>query len=289
MKILRSSLLLAVVLPLSLTACRTGQDWPLHAKTNTLTVAHVPGSALAVELNNGSITARAEDRQDVEVIGVLRMRSQERLEAASIETFRDASDRLTVKVAWPENRRLNNEGCSITLAVPDADGLDFHSSNGRIEISGLSGEARLRTSNGQVVVDEHHGALHAHTSNGQIKIQGTAGVIDAETSNGRIAVVDAQHSVTARTSNGSMEISFTEAATGPVEARSSNGSISLTVGSGFQGALQANTSNGRLDPGNFPEATTVSSGKHHVNLQFGDSETKSKVRTSNGSITLRER
>lgn len=289
MKILHASLLISIALTLSLTACRTGQNRPLHTKTNTLTVAHVTGSALAVELNNGSITARAQDRQDIEIIGVLRMQSQERLEAVSIVTSRDESDRLTVKVAWPENRRLNNEGCSINLAIPDADGIDFQSSNGRIEISGLSGEARLRTSNGRIIVDEHHGDLHAHTSNGRIRIQGTAGVIDAQSSNGRIEVVDAQHSVTARTSNGSMDISFAEAATGPVEARSSNGSISLTLGSGFQGALKANTSNGRLDPGNFPEATTVSSGKHHVQLQFGDSDNTSKVSTSNGPITIRER
>jgi len=290
MKILRfHTLLLPLALTLTLTACRTASNKPLHEKTNTLTVPHMADSALAVDSKNGAVTVRASDREDVEIIAVLRMQSLERLETTSIETVRDATGRLTVKVAWPEDGRLNNEGCSFTIAVPDANGVELSTANGRIQIAGLSGTADLRTSNGRIEIESHHGDVTGHTSNGRIMLRETDGAIDVSSSNGRLEIIGATKSVKAHTSNGSVNVDYTEEGTGPVTVRSSNGSVTLTLGAGFKGKLRADNSNGRLRVEELPEVKTLSSGKHHVHLQFDESEARSKVATSNGSISILKR
>lgn len=290
MKIFRCyTLLIPLSLTLALTACRTASNSPLHQKTNTLNVPHVAGAALAVETRNGALTVRATDREDVEIIAVLRMQSVERLDATTVEIGRDDAGRLEAKVAWPENGRLNNEGCSFTIAIPDATGVELHSANGRITIAGLSGAANLRTSNGRIEVESHQGDVTAHTSNGKIVLHQTEGAIDVSSSNGRLEIVGATGPVKAQTSNGSMNIGYTEDGSGPVDVRSSNGSVALTVGAGFKGELQANSSNGRVSVEALSGVKTLSSGKHHAHLQFDESESNSNVRTSNGSIRIRKR
>ena len=157
---------------------------PLQEKTITLTVPHVPDSALKVESQNGSISVTAGDRDDVEVVAKLRMRSLERLDATRITTSRDDSDRLAITVVWPEGGRKNNEGCSFTITLPNATGVTVKTTNGRIRIAGLSGGAKLDTKNGKIDVERHQGNVIGRTRNGAIAVSETEGDIDLESATG---------------------------------------------------------------------------------------------------------
>lgn len=281
--------LLLPTLMLAATSCSINFSPAKYHETRTLNVAHVPDSAIHLATANGSIVMRAADRQDVEIVAELRMTSPERLDATKIHAERDGANRLTVKIAWPDGKRENNEGCSFTVSVPDARDVDLKSSNGRLEITGLSGEAELDTSNGKIEVKDHKGNVNGETSNGAIRVSGTEGNLDLRTSNGRITVRDATGSVKANSSNGSVHISLAADGTGPVRAESSNGSMTLEIGDAFRGDLELRNSNGSLDVGNLPDATIVSSGKHHMRLKFGESTNHSRVSTSNGAIHVHHR
>jgi len=281
------SVIVSCALMLALLSGRILMGVSLHEKTITMTVAHVPDSGLRVVSQNGAISVKASDREDVKIVAQLRMRSVERLEATRITTSRDSSDRLEIEVAWPEGGRLNNEGCSFTITLPDATGVELRTENGRITVAGLSGAARLLTSNGRIHVDGHQGDVLARTSNGSISVGEPEGDLDLHTKNGKINVVAAKRAVKAETSNGAVHIHFTDEGTGPVDVHTSNGAITLEMGAGFKGELQADNSNGRIKVKVPSDAQVLSSEKHHSHLLFGDSDNQSRLRTSNGSIEIR--
>lgn len=290
MKTLRTFVaLVSLALMVGLTSCCIPGGQPLHEKTVSMTVAHVADSAVQATSKNGSLSVKAAERDDVEITAKLRMRSLERLDATEIKVERDDSDRLVLEVVWPEGTRKNNEGCSFTITVPDANGVELETGNGRIEIAGLSGEADLHTSNGRVSVESHKGDVTGRTSNGRITVGNTEGDIDLRTSNGKIEVVAAPQSVKVTTSNGSVSVALADDGEGPVDIGTSNGSVTLEIGPGFKGELRADTSNGKVNVSNLSDVQMISSGKHHVHLKVGDSDNTSRIKSSNGSVNVRAR
>lgn len=284
-----SNLIVPLALLLTLTSACTAARKPLHEKTITLTVPHVPDSALRVQSVNGALSVKADDRDDTEIIARLRMLSAERLEATTIDASRDSVNRLTVQAAWPGNGARDNEGCSFTIAVPDVNGVELNTSNGRIGIAGLSGAADLESSNGGIKVNNHQGDVTARTSNGPITIREATGTIDIRSSNGPLDISGARQSVMARTSNGSIDIDCSDENTGPVDARSSNGAITLKVGAAFEGELEAQTSNGRVAVQGLTDVQTLLADRNCVRLRFGPSDNKSRLKSSNASIRILKR
>jgi DUF4097 and DUF4098 domain-containing protein YvlB len=260
---------------------------PLHEATRTIEHDHAAESGLRVESANGSITVQKTERDNVQIVAHLRAISPERLEAAKTIIERKDDKTLAIRVAWPEDKRLGNEGCSFEIHIPDAVGLHLKTSNGKLQAVGLRGNAELRTSNGRVEIQDHSGPVIAKSSNGNIVVKGVSGAIDTETSNGKITIVGAPDSVRAKSSNGALRISFAPESTGPIDAHTSNGTVELELGTSFAGHLSLTTSNGSIELSELPSAQLVSSGKKHTELAFGDADHKSEVRTSNGSIRVR--
>lgn len=119
--------------------------------------------------------------------------------------------------------------------------LDAQTSDGRVEVTGITGDAQLRTSNGGVVVTDVTGDVSARTSDGRIDADGIGGHLDAVTSNGSVQVGDVDGDARVRTSDGSIDVAAVQ---GDVEAVTSNGSV-VVVGTGEPVALTISTSNGR--------------------------------------------
>jgi len=260
---------------------------PLHEETRTSNAPHVEGETIQVVAVNGSVAVSQSDRDDVQIVARLKAVSAERLEAAKVVAERDDSGALSMSVDWPQGKRRNREGCSFEVLIPDAKGVTLRSSNGKIDLAGLDGEADLQTSNGTIAVKSHNGSLKARTSNGQISATGVQGVIDASTSNGRIDVTDATSRVDAKTSNGSVDVSLHSEGSGPINAHASNGSITLGLSPAMKGQLTLTTSNGSVNVDSSLEPQVVTRKKTHAVLNLGESEDRSTVTTSNGSIRVR--
>lgn len=249
-------------------------------RTVNVNVPHESGKRIHVSTRNGAITVkRAAEAggKDIVLTAKLRMRSQERLEKTTVSANRASDGTLEVKAIPAEDSWKSGEGCSFTLIVPEGVPVKLQSSNGAIEVAGMKGDSELDTSNGKIIVDGHEGVLDASTSNGRIETTGVIGAIKARSSNGAIKIVMAKES------------------TGPIDASTSNGAIALDLSSNFAGTLSASTSNGSVElPEKQPTSgpgkdkfSVIQRSKRSGEIRVGDSAAESKLRTSNGGITVR--
>lgn len=278
---------------LGLTACgQHGGSWgsnPRYTEDRAMTVAHVAGTGLSVVNANGSVSAIGDQDRVDDVLIEARLYSfdTERLAFAKLLATRTGDGTLDVRVEWPGEGRQKNEGATIRVYLPDADGVEVRTSNGSITTEYLSGHANLSSSNGKITAIGHNGELVAGSSNGSIRAEGVTGPIDVKTSNGAVVVEHALAPVRVQTSNGSISIQTADSNPGPVRARTSNGRVNLDLGTGFEGRLRIDTSNARIDVRDVQHARLIQSSKNYVELQIGDSDRESTVRTSNGSVRVK--
>lgn len=262
---------------------------PKIHQMRSMQVPHLSGSAVSVTSANGWIEAIQVDRGDVGIEVDLYGRNEERLSFVTVHADRMGDDTLRVWIEWPGGKRENGEGATIALELPDADGIEAHSSNGHITIVGLSGHAQLKTSNGSIKIDLHDGSVFADTSNGKLQAERVSGEIEMYSSNGKVIITDAFGPVRAETSNGHVYISTMDGNEGPIRVRSSNGRVDLDLGDGFVGILKCQTSNGKVSVAGLDNAHLIESTKGSIELGFGESDEVSAVRTSNGSVRVQSR
>lgn len=274
---------------LALSGCGSSSWGSQHRETRTMIVPHIAGSALSIENANGAIEALARNRADVSIEVTLYGKDLERLQFANVHANRAGDNTLRVWVEWPGGKRQSNEGSAISVNIPDANNVHARSSNGRIVIEGLGGHAELKTSNGSIVVDTHDGSIHGVTSNGSVQAEHISGNIELFTSNGRITITDAFGPILAESSNANAYVSTTPGNAGPVRIRTSNGNVNLDLGEGFEGVLKCDTSNGKVQVSNLSGARLIESSSRSVELNIGNSNEISAVRTSNGSVRVQGR
>ncbi len=213
---------------------------------------------------------------------------------------------------------------SITVAIPREFDAELRTSGGRVQVAELTGSVRARTSGGSIVFADIDGAVAGQTSGGSIRHSGTSAEADMvtsggsihlgkieggariQTSGGRIAVDRVAGPVSAKTSGGSIEIGE---ALGTVDAttsgggiratlagqprndsrlRTSGGSIAVSLGSEFALDVSAKTSGGRVDVDDML-AFHGDSSKNSINGTVNGGGPRLVLRTSGGSITLRQR
>ena len=279
---------------------------PLFKAERTVTTTHIADSPIDVLTHNGGITVVREDRTDVQIILHIKATSQERADATGVTTERQADGTLLVRADWPEGKRLNREQATFEIKTPGANGATLETHNGSLTIERLAGKAILITHNGSVNAHEHNGNVLVETHNGSTDATNISGDLAVETHNGRIEATDVQGSVLltshngtirareiggaaeARNHNGTVNIALRSDNAAPVVARTHNGTVDITLGHAYAGQLQASTDNGSINRRNLDNATILDSGKRHLHLSFGDSNTTSTIETDNGSITIRQ-
>ena len=237
-------------------------------ETREYVLAHEPGMPLKIEAKNGSIKVRQGGTSEVRITAVIRARTEERLSQTAIITDRLGEGTLSIEAAWP-GKREGNEGCSFIVEIPDVSKILLTTSNGRVDVTGLTGPLEARTSNGKVEVERHNGDVLARSSNGRIEVQ-TNGNIDVETSNGRI------------------HLKMGDKKSGSLRAISSNGRIKLDLGDAWQGTIDARTSNGRIKVDDASGVAVTRHGRHRADIARGQGK-NGTVRTSNGTIEVRFR
>ena len=261
---------------------------PVFRESRTSVLEHVNGTAIEVESANGGITVTQSDRADVQIVAHLKAQTEERLQAARIIVSRNELDNLNVGVEWPGSRK-GNEGCTFEIELPSAKDVYLRSTNGKLSVLGLSGVATLTTSNGSIQVDRFDGDIEAETSNGRVTVHDAEGKIDVQTRNGAIEIIEAKQDVIADTSNGSVKLKLADAdSAGPIAIGTSNGSVTVELNSAFAGKLSCKTSNAKIRVDSI-SGTVTDNGKRSKVIQFGDSAVASRIKTSNGSINVRQR
>lgn len=279
---------LAIVAIAALTACFPFGDYePAKFRRPVRHEAEwSSASELEIATHNGRIEVVKGPVHRILVEGEIRATTQDRADATML-AFEILSPGLTkVSLRWPEGGRKGSEGCDLKITVPGAAGIRAHSGNGAIEVRESSAPLELESSNGRVAALDCQGAVRIKTSNGAVEVTGAVPRVYAATSNGRIAVRGALGEVDAKTSNGAIEVVLAAENPGPVKLESSNGRIQLHYGAGFGGRITGETSNGSLTADLPPGATLHHRAKSGIDAQWGSSEHRSHVRTSNGAVGI---
>ena len=256
----------------------------------TLHLEPPSGGVFRLHNANGKTRVCGEERLDIEV----RVAKSARAESA------EAADRLLdqICVASAENddaleleveipRKWNRRGCAnVEVRLPRTMQVELTAVNGRIEIVGVRGRIRARSSNGSACIADIVGDIAIATSNAKVCCTGTRGKLVARSSNGKIEIDEHRGSVDASTSNGLIHASLEEVGKQGVQLATSNGRIILDLPEEVDADVDIRVDNGIIrNDRSLRRATRETNGR--LSGQLGSGGALIKLRTSNGSIALR--
>jgi len=267
-----------------------GIPWSERAISEEIVHLAAPRSGLLrVDNSNGRTRVLGEDRSDIEVRlqKVARAESEAAAEKLA-ESIRLASAEteagLDIEVEMP--RRWNRRGhVNIELRVPRNLRVEVMASNGKVAVEGLRASVRVRSSNGAIGIQDVEGEVEVQSSNARVCCSGCRGRLLARSSNGKIEVADHRGAIDAATSNGLIHAALSELR-GPVVLATSNGRIALELPEAVDADVDLRVDNGIIRNQRSLDRCTHSSGGRLAGA-FGRGGVPIKLRTSNGSISLR--
>ncbi len=227
---------------------------------------------------DGAIEIRPWDKSDVQV--VIEKRGHDHDDVAKLEVKSEQhGNRIEVSVTEPKrdrsgfNLHFNNRSARLIVSVPASADVSAKSGDGSIDIERVLGHLELRSGDGSIRGRELGGEVDANTGDGSIKLDGKLTGVRVHTGDG---------SVTIRAAAGSVTGADWDIVTG-------DGSVTLEVPDGFGAELDAHTGDGSIHLRDV--AVTNVTGeirKNTVRGRLGDGGKAVRVRTGDGSITLKK-
>ena len=251
---------------------------PTETREDSFTVTGQP--RVIVKSENGNIEVNAGSSDEVLIEATLRDAPRVKYEVSQ------TGDIITIDVKVERHWWFwGMGGADITVTTPAATNLELNTSNGLIELHGISGSGSLETSNGRLVLDDVKGDFEGRTSNGRIEVEAMEGSAFLRTSNGPIHIEAASGEFDVQTSNGSISFSGNMTAGGSNRLVTSNGDVDVELLGMPSVVLDAETSNGDVSS-ELPILATVTREERLVG-KIGAGEADLYIRTSNGSVTIR--
>jgi DUF4097 and DUF4098 domain-containing protein YvlB len=268
-----------------------GLPWSERADAEeVLALAAPPGGVVRIQSANGRIRIVGEERADLEI------RAQKVARAESHEAAADllretrvlhgiVAGAIEIEVDLP--RRWNRRGhVHLEARVPRGTSVEVSASNGKVCIENLRGAVRARSSNGSIDVAGVVGDIEVSASNAKVCCSCTQGHLVARSSNGKIELAEHRGSVDASTSNGLICASLDEVGRQGVQLATSNGRVALELPEKVDADVDIRVDNGVI---RCDRDLGKSAGERAGRLRgrLGQGGTPIRVRTSNGSVSLR--
>jgi len=248
------------------------------------------GHAIEVHNANGKTRVIGEDREDIE-IRVQKSVSADCPDLAekildSIQLNNtDSGDVLALEIQIPR-RCARRALAHIELLVPRDTRVTLTSTNGKICLEGVERSVKARSSNGSIAIREVTGDIDVATANAKVACRDTCGRLHARSSNGKIEVGGHQGSLDAATSNGVIRASLEALGADGVVLATSNGRIVLELPEEPDAEVDIEVENGLIrNDLELEDEAGDKSGR--VRGRLGKGGTPIKLRTSNGTISLR--
>jgi len=239
------------------------------------TVSGKPDIALATF--DGSIEIRPWDKTDVQVVVEKRGRDQDDVRAIEVKTEQHGN-RIEVTVTEPRRDHtgfsfhVNNRSAKLIVSVPAASDVSAKSGDGSIDIEGVAGHVQLRSGDGSIRGRMLGGDVEANTGDGSIRLDGNLTSVRVHTGDG---------SVTVHADAGTSPGADWDIVTG-------DGSVTLEVPDGFGAELDAHTGDGGIHMRDLTLSNVTGNiGKNSLRGRLGDGGRAVRVRTGDGSITLK--
>jgi DUF4097 and DUF4098 domain-containing protein YvlB len=245
---------------------------------------------LSVYNSNGRTAVTGEERDDIEVriTKIARAESQEGASELLDEIYVAAADvagALELDVEIP--RKWNRSGAvNLEIRLPSDLSVELTGANGRLDVVGVQGAVNARSSNGAAFLRDIVGDVNVTTSNAKVFCSHICGHLVARSRNGKIELEEHSGSIDASTSNGSIRVSVDDVGIDGVQLATSNGRIVLALPDQVDCEVDVRVDNGTIrNERELCRCTRESNGR--VIGQLGEGGALVKLRTSNGSISLR--
>jgi Toastrack DUF4097 len=263
--------------------------WPTYRDEKRFSVEGKPQVVLSTF--DGSIEIRSWDRPDVLVV-VERRAANESAAAAIQVNSAQQGNRVSVDVKATSRNFgwwMGGGDASLIVSVPQSADIQASSGDGAITLDHVNGTIALRSGDGRIQAANSSGEVSVATGDGSIELDHVDGTIEANTGDGRVKAVGRFTGVRARSGDGSIAIQADPGSSAGSDwnITSGDGSITLQIPDGFNAALDARTGDGgiHLDGVNITGSATIT--KNSASGQLGSGGRALRVRTGDGSITLR--
>jgi len=221
------------------------------------------GEVLEIKGTNGSISARAAEGDEIEVVA---MKEGRRSDPAGVRIdVIEHSGGVTLCAVYPTPRGKRDNECGV--------GDDGRNS---VEDNDVQVEWEVRV--------PRDVRFRGHTVNGDVEAIDLGGDADLATVNGDVEV-ETDGFAEARTVNGSIRARMAGDLTGDVSFETVNGSIDLDVDEGLDADLDASWLNGDLDT-DLPFQIQGRLGRRSAEGRLGTGGHDLRVKTVNGSIRI---
>jgi DUF4097 and DUF4098 domain-containing protein YvlB len=248
---------------------------------------------IALSTFDGSIEIRAWDKPEVEVIVEKRASSKEAAQEIEIHTEQNGNQ-VTVDVKAPKMTGFAihfSRSAKLIVSMPASSNVMAKSGDGSIDLTRIAGRLDLRTGDGSIHGRDLAGDVKAHTGDGSIRLEGVTGTLDVDTGDGSVMASGRLSSVQARSGDGSLTI-HAETGSSPAadwDLRTGDGSVTLELPDGFNGELDAHTGDGGIRMNDITLSNVTGTiGKSTVRGRLGSGGRAIRVRTGDGSITLKQ-
>lgn len=226
-----------------------------------------PGRAIEIRGINGEIRAERATGADVEVIAVKTARRSDPA-SVTVEVIPHA-DGVTICSLYPAPANRPPNTCT-----PGRSSMNVRDNDVQVAYT-------VRVPNGVRLV--------ARTTNGLVDVNGLTAEVDVSTTNGGIHIAT-QGFARARTTNGDIDVtmgSTTGSATASdFEFRTTNGDVTVTLPGDLSAELNASTTNGNFSS-DFPVMVQGSFGPRRMEGRIGNGGRQLTLSTTNGDIRLR--
>jgi DUF4097 and DUF4098 domain-containing protein YvlB len=237
------------------------------------TVSGKPDVALATF--DGSIEIRPWDKPDVQV--VIEKRGRDHDDVARIDVKAEQhGNRIEISVTEPKRDHVgfhfNTRSARLIVSVPASSDVAAKSGDGSIEVEGIAGHVQLRSGDGHIRGRLLGGDVEANTGDGSITLDGKLTSVRVHTGDGHVTI----HAEPGSSSGADWDI-----VTG-------DGSVTLEVPDGFGAELDAHTGDGSIRMHDVTLSNVTGNiGKNSLRGRLGDGGRAVRVRTGDGSITLK--
>ena len=264
----------------------------VERETKHFTTSATPD--LNLDTFDGAIEVRAWDKPEVDV--VIEKRAVSREAAATIEIRADQSgNQVTVEAKVPKSSHIgfhfnSSRSARLIVSAPRTSNLLAKSGDGSIMVEKISGRLELRSGDGSIRGRDLAGDVKAHTGDGSIRLDGVHGSIDVDTGDGTVDASGTLTAVRARSGDGSVTIRAHggSAPRADWEITTGDGSITLELPDAFDAELDAHTGDGRVRINDVTLSNVTGKiGKNNVRGQLGSGGHLVRLRTGDGSITLK--
>jgi hypothetical protein len=249
---------------------------------------------LTLSTFDGSVEVRPWDRSEVLIVVERRAGSRDGIDSIDIEADQDG-DRIRLAARrQPEHAfdwSFRGRSASLIVSVPADSDLQARTGDGALDVEGLTGRVDLRSGDGTIRGRHLAGELKISTGDGPIHLTDASGSLSAQTGDGSVNVEGSLTTVRVHTGDGTVTMTVEPGSetAGDWTIATGDGSVTLELPDDFSAELDAHTGDGRISVEDLRVNVSGRLGKNRLRGQLGEGGVPLRIRTGDGSITLRRR